>query len=431
MHSQVPPGARQHAHKALPFPPPVRGRSQARTCHGQTQFGPAKQPQPIRQVKAIGPPGTPACFGSVPEWASWPAVHKHVTSRLPLLPPPLARFLTTGRITSGLGEIPDPTRLPAIPTFTLGTGSTTGSDILAALTNGQPPLSDSQPAGGDTAPPSSPHSLHTMGPYNPAATIPPKVVKKILSLEFVEMAELRADIWPEDSATTDSANTPRRPRKPVTDIRVWLECFARMAAILTIRFPEKAPELWAYQTTILHAAHSYEGANWVAYDRLFRREMLAKRDLNWSVPSPRLYSEAFTGRAKRHPQCPHCLSEDHTGMSCPHNPNPPMVGWFHGPTQFQLGSVAPQAQPITGPQLRQAGNQEVCRNFNGNRCRFTRCRYLHICSECSGPHAALHCPQRLMSGSHGAPLRGRTTFQARSNRSRPYLTGPNESSEQS
>ena len=74
---------------------------------------------------------------------------------------------------------------------------------------------------------------------------------------------------------------------------------------MTSRFPEKAAELWAYQTTILHAAHAYEGANWVAYDRLYRREMLAKKDLNWSVPNARLYSEAFTGRAKRHLPCPH------------------------------------------------------------------------------------------------------------------------------
>ena len=39
--------------------------------------------------------------------------------------------------------------------------------------------------------------------------------------------------------------------------------------------------------------------------------MLAKRDLNWSVLDPSLYSEVFTGRA-RHPPCPHCPSEDHT-----------------------------------------------------------------------------------------------------------------------
>ena len=74
------------------------------------------------------------------------------------------------------------------------------------------------------------------------------------------MAELRADIWPDDNGAPEEAATPRRRlgKAPVTDIRIWLECFARMAAVLVTRFPEKAPELWAYQTTIVKVAHTYE-----------------------------------------------------------------------------------------------------------------------------------------------------------------------------
>jgi hypothetical protein len=176
------------------------------------------------------------------------------------------------------------------------------------------------------------------------------------------------------------ATPPRRPGKPpITNIRTWIQCYGRMAAVPS-RFPEKAAELLAYQTTILHAAHANEGANWVAYDRLCRREMLAKKDLNWSVPIARLYSEAFTGRAKRYPQCPHCLSEDHMAAACPHNPNPPIVGWFQGPPQFQVGPSTPQL--LSGPLPKAAGQHEVCRNFNSSRCRYTRCQFLHVCADC-------------------------------------------------
>ena len=42
--------------------------------------------------------------------------------------------------------------------------------------------------------------LQAPGPYNPAAALPPKVVKKILAMELVEMSELRADVWPEEPA---------------------------------------------------------------------------------------------------------------------------------------------------------------------------------------------------------------------------------------
>lgn len=166
-------------------------------------------------------------------------------------------------------------------------------------------------------------------PYNPAASLSPRIVKKILALEFVEMDELRGDIWSDDSPMADPQANPRRSTKPpVNTIRTWLECFGRMAAVLTARYPEKAPELWAYQSTIVKSAHNYEGANWVAYDRQYRRDMLARKDLNWSTPNVRLYNEAFTGRARTIPSYPHCLSEDHGSANCPHNPNPPILGWF-------------------------------------------------------------------------------------------------------
>ena len=320
---------------------------------------------------------------------------------------------------SGLGDMPHPDQLPDLPTFT-PTGSP-GLDMLASAGSHHHTDKGLQPASGDGAAVSQ--SLHSKGPYNPAATLPPKVVKKLLSLEFVEMAELRADIWPEDPTPAEANNAPRRPGKPpVTSIRLWLECYGRMAAVLTWRFPEKAAELWAYQTTILHAAHTYEGANWVAYDRLYRREMLAKKDLNWSVPNPRLYSEAFTGRAKRHPQCPHCLSEDHVAASCPHNPNPPIMGWFQGTPQLQLGLAASQLQPSLASLPKPTNQQEVCRNFNANRCRFIRCRYSHICSECLGPHAAFHCPQRQAAlTNRGVPGWSRVPSQPRPGRTHPYL----------
>eukprot|EP00731_Ephydatia_muelleri_P008707 Em0004g1045a len=48
------------------------------------------------------------------------------------------------------------------------------------------------------------------------------------------------------------------------------------------------------------------GRTWVAYDRQYRREALARKDLNWSATNSRLYNEAFTGCAKAIPRCCHC-----------------------------------------------------------------------------------------------------------------------------
>ena len=239
------------------------------------------------------------------------------------------------------------------------------------------------------------------------------------------MSELRADVWPDDPAPTDSPHTPRRPgRPPVINIKTWLECFARMAAVLVSRFPEKAPELWAYQSTILNAAHSYEGATWVAYDRQYRREMLARKDLNWSVPNSRLYNEAFTGRARFMPRCQHCLSEDHGSTGCPQHPNPMMVGWLQPPSNLPLSTLPSLPPPTLAVSQPKTPGQEVCRNFNNGRCRFSRCRFLHSCSDCAGAHASIHCPRRLAAPGQQGPLGGRPPARARGTRPQPYPLPP-------
>ena len=337
----------------------------------------ATPPTSVRGREAIAPPPPP--LHASPGWRGTAARHYRpplgphggvapVTTGkgrgCPLytrsLSPPL---LSTGNVSEALGDQPDPASLPPLPIFTPTGGpppGTSGLDLLAAAAV-QDPKSGS--------PSTDPlRRLHAPGPYNPAAILAPKAVKKILALEFVEMSELRGDVWPDDTP----ADTPaqRRPAKPpVITIKSWLECYSRMAAVLVSRFPEKAPELWAYQCTIMKAAHDYDGANWVAYDRLFRRDMLARKDLNWSVPNTRLYNEAFTGRARSIPRCPHCLADDHGGITCPHNPNPPVLGWLQGSAPLQL---APQTggQPPAAPiPPKPPAAQEVCRNFNAYRCR--------------------------------------------------------------
>ena len=49
-------------------------------------------------------------------------------------------------------------------------------------------------------------SLHQPRPYNPAAALTPKLVKCILALEFGDMSELRADVWPEEFGTGEGTS---------------------------------------------------------------------------------------------------------------------------------------------------------------------------------------------------------------------------------
>ena len=281
--------------------------------------------------------------------------------------------------------------LPTLPIFTPSAGAN-GLGMLAAA------------AGSAHHRPVNPPLLAGPGPFNPAASLPIKTVKKILDLEFLEMAEVTMDPEP----AMGPGKLPPPGRLPITDISQWLERFSLMAATLVTRFPDKAPEFFAYQATIIRAERNYESGHWVSYDRQYRREALARKNLDWSVPDPRLFSEAFTGRARSIPRCTFCLRDDHTGQNCPSNPDRAWSGWFPGPTSWAVPSQAwsPKSAPL--PPRQELGSPlEVCRRFNEGRCRLAaKCRYLHTCKECGNKgHPAVTCPrsQHLPPGRSRSP----------------------------
>ena len=120
------------------------------------------------------------------------------------------------------------------------------------------------------------------------------------------MSEVSAEDPPQGNSTR-----PTLPRLPVTALSQWLEKYSVLAAVLAHRFPEKAPELFAYQAHIIRCERNYQRQQWVAYDRRYRKEALATRSLDWSLPNQRLFQEAFTGRAR---DIPAAISASKTTM---------------------------------------------------------------------------------------------------------------------
>ena len=126
--------------------------------------------------------------------------------------------------------------------------------------------------------------LHPL-PYNPAAKLPRKLVSRIEKLEFIEMAELLPETWASDQQGTRDIGPQQKQirRGPVTDILVWVECFSLLASVLAAKHPEKTPQLWAYQRRIVQSCRNFDDRAWVAYDRIYSRQALANRSLDWSV----------------------------------------------------------------------------------------------------------------------------------------------------
>ena len=283
-----------------------------------------------------------------------------------------------------------PAPLPApLPVFTPGASVPHGLSLLASVASS----TLTGPSAGVEAPrqvAANPTSgLQGRGPFNPVALLWTKLVKKILDLEFVEMSDITLD----DLPTPGPGQRPLPARPPIQDITTWVEKFSLMAAILATRFPEKAPELFAYQASIVRTERNFEGRRSVNYDRCYRREALATKGLNWSAPNLRLYNEAFTGHARAIPRCSYCLQEDHTSQVCPRNPGRPWFGMHHEPMGHAQRPLGSRAQ-----------SSECCRRYNDGKCRQTAntCRYAHRCQACGGPHLQPHCP-RSGQGSFARP----------------------------
>ena len=109
------------------------------------------------------------------------------------------------------------------------------------------------------------------------------------------------------------------------------------------------------EAAIVRAERNFEDKRWVTYDRCFRREALAAKSLDWSVPNLRLYNEAFTGHARTIPRCTFCLQEDHGSQVCPRNPNRPWFGWVRDPESW--------SQPSAG----RTQSSECCRRYNDGK----------------------------------------------------------------
>ena len=102
----------------------------------------------------------------------------------------------------------------------------------------------------------SPSGLSQLvNPSLPGSRLPPKLRKKILDLEYIEMAELLPESWQavEETLSCCHQSGRRLKRAPVTDILTWLDCYATLVAVLCTVYAQFAPEFMAYQKTILKA----------------------------------------------------------------------------------------------------------------------------------------------------------------------------------
>ena len=87
------------------------------------------------------------------------------------------------------------------------------------------------------------------------SSIPPKLVKRLLEKQYVEMWEMLLETWQlEAELTCCHAKHPKHSL--VMDISVWMECFATIAAVLSSAYPDEAPHFFAYLRTSTNCNHT-------------------------------------------------------------------------------------------------------------------------------------------------------------------------------
>ena len=227
------------------------------------------------------------------------------------------------------------------------------------------------------------------------------------------------DSWSYEEEGTKCCHHSRRApkRAPVTDILLWIECYASMAALLVTRYPNKAVELLAYQRTILCAHRDFEGEAWATYDTCYRRQAAARKSLDWSLVDFNLYNQTFAGRARAKKRCRFCLSEYHQALDCYYAPEIPVARSFRA---WQEEPIAPQQPPREFPMVYSSSSSrtpsqtqnesiEICTLYNDERgdiCRYKKkCKFLHVCINrwCHGSHPASACTVRKLRDRKRSP----------------------------
>ena len=146
--------------------------------------------------------------------------------------------------------------------------------------------------------------------------VPRKLVNRIQTGEFVDMAELLPDrmgvtLAPLFADDKDEKQPVKTKRRQVTNILEWVQCYSIYVAVMTTKYPQKIQGLMGYQAPIVQACMEYGRDSWLGYDRRFCQMAAASPDIVWAKIDPTLWNMAITGQAKSS-RCKFCFSLAHT-----------------------------------------------------------------------------------------------------------------------
>ena len=223
--------------------------------------------------------------------------------------------------------------------------------------------------------------------------IPKRLVDKIQANEYIDFTELppargkgRVSAPQNDGQiVVVQAADLLQARKVIPDMATWSQCFALYVAVLGAHQPSRLADLMGYHSLIARASKKFKWPSWVVYDQNFRQEAAGNACMQWAKADPSLYAQCFTGQeTSRENWCGRCQGLDHQSADCPYPAR--KRPWNAGPgagSHLQLKAGTGSGQ-----------DQQACIKYNRYQgdCRFGKeCKFLHVCSNCRGPHPVSRC----------------------------------------
>ena len=211
-------------------------------------------------------------------------------------------------------------------------------------------------------------------------SIPKRVHDRILRWEYVDLADflIRSSLdWSSSELETEKLvvlpgfEVSQTRKKPVSNIVMWVQCFARYAAAMAKHFPNCTPGFMSHMLTVMKAFREVEEPAWRLYDETYREKMASTGNRAWTGMDVALYQELCGSRPRRKvvkPTLDVKVPTRSLGKKCP------------------------------------SGSQKslVCWQFDGD-CSFGKsCKLPHLCEVCRGNHPKYRC----MGSSIGSPMPG-------------------------
>ena len=226
--------------------------------------------------------------------------------------------------------------------------------------------------------------------------VPVKLVKRIIKGDYLDMAEMLSDNMEVERrrALAESEGGPSSKstgRREVPDMLSWLHCFSLYAAIVCSHRPDRARQMWTYQTLMITEARRCGGRGWLLYDATFRQQAASRDNADFSRLNQSLYATTFLAYGNRKQSCPNCMLSDHTVQECAlYIPRPSPAAGMHISYQ-EKHSRNFDERPTRGEVKRKRFKRGPCYAWNVGMCMAQQCQWEHVCSKCAGDHRRPMC----------------------------------------